>query len=220
MCIGSNNIMNKAVLLGFGCLGVIILGFILFGSAIAGGYNGLVRSSTAVDAAWAQVQTQYQRRADLIPNLVRTVEGAANFEKSTLTDVINARANATKVTIDPSKAPTDPEQLKQYEQAQNALSGTLGRLLAVSENYPQLRANNNFRDLQAQIEGTENRIAVARRDFNNAAQAYNAQVRSFPTVIYAGWFGFQPKPYFQSSAGAEAAPSVSFPSFSPSPSPK
>ena len=124
------------------------------------------------------------------------------------------------MTIDPSKAPTDPEQLRQYEQAQNALSGTLGRLLAVSENYPELKANNNFRDLQAQIEGTENRIAVARRDFNNAAQGYNAQVRSFPTVIYAGWFGFQAKPYFQSSAGAEAAPSVSFPSFSPSPSPK
>lgn len=212
--------MNKAVVFGLGCLGIIIVAVVVFVSAIAGGYNGLVRSSTAVDASWAQVQTQYQRRADLIPNLVRTVEGAANFEKSTLTDVINARASATKVTIDPSKAPTDPAQLRQYEQAQNALSGTLGRLLAVSENYPDLKANTNFRDLQAQIEGTENRIAVARRDFNNTAQAYNAQVRSFPTVIYAGWFGFQPKPYFQSAGGAETAPSVSFPSFSPSPSPK
>jgi LemA protein len=212
--------MNKAVVFGLGCLGIIIVAVVVFGSAIAGGYNSLVRSSTSVDASWAQVQTQYQRRADLIPNLVRTVEGAANFEKSTLTDVINARASATKVTIDPSKAPTDPAQLRQYEQAQNALSGTLGRLLAVSENYPDLKANTNFRDLQAQIEGTENRIAVARRDFNNAAQAYNAQVRYFPTVIYAGWFGFQPKPYFQSAGGAETAPSVSFPSFSPSPSPK
>ncbi len=214
------NIMNKAVVFGLGCLGVLVLAVVVLGLAIAGGYNGLVRSSAAVDGSWAQVQTQYQRRADLIPNLVRTVEGAANFEKSTLTDVVNARANATKVTIDPSKAPTDPEQLRQYEQAQNALTGTLGRLLAVSENYPQLRANNNFRDLQAQIEGTENRIAVARRDFNNTAQGYNVQVRSFPTAIYAGWFGFQPKPYFQSVAGAEAAPSVNFPSFSPSPSPK
>jgi LemA protein len=148
---------------------------------------------------------------------VRTVEGAANFEKSTLTDVVNARANATKVTIDPSKAPTDPEKLRQFEQAQNALSGTLGRLLAVSERYPELKANNNFRDLQAQIEGTENRIAVARRDFNNTVQRYDAQVRSFPTVIYAGWFGFLPKPYFQSVAGAEAAPTVNFPSFGPSP---
>jgi len=203
--------------LGLGCLGVIVVILLIFGGAIAGGYNSLVQSSTSVDGSWANVQTQYQRRADLIPNLVRTVEGAANFEKSTLTDVVNARANATKVTIDPSKAPTDPEQLRQFEQAQNALTGTLGRLLAVSENYPQLRANNNFRDLQAQIEGTENRIAVARRDFNNSAQRYNAQVRTFPTVIYAGWFGFQGKPYFQGAAGTESAPSVNFPSFSPSP---
>ena len=209
--------MNRALFLGLGCLGVIVVILLIFGGAIAGGYNSLVQSSTSVDGSWAQVQTQYQRRADLIPNLVRTVEGAANFEKSTLTDVVNARANATKVTIDPSKAPTDPEQLRQYEQAQNALTGTLGRLLAVSENYPQLRANNNFRDLQAQIEGTENRIAVARRDFNNSVQSYNARVRTFPTVIYAGWFGFQGKPYFQGAAGTESAPTVNFPSFSPSP---
>jgi LemA protein len=209
--------MNKAVVLGCGCLGIVILALVVFGGAIAGGYNSLVQSSTTVDGSWAQVQTQYQRRADLIPNLVRTVEGAANFEKSTLTDVVNARANATKVTIDPSKAPTDPEKLRQFEQAQNALTGTLGRLLAVSERYPELKANNNFRDLQAQIEGTENRIAVARRDFNNTVQRYDAQVRSIPTVIYAGWFGFLPKPYFQSVAGAEAAPTVSFPAFGPSP---
>src|ERR1700759_5123101 len=143
--------MNKVVVFGLGCLGIVVVAVIVFGMAIAGAYKGLVGPSTAVDASWAQVQTQYQRRADLIPNLVRTVEGAANFEKSTLTDVIEERANATKVTIDPSKAPTDPAQLRQYEQAQNALSGTLGRLLAVSENYPQLKANNNFRDLQAQI---------------------------------------------------------------------
>jgi LemA protein len=209
--------MKKGVVFGLGCLGIILIAVIGFALAIVGGYNSLVRSSTTVDASWAQVQTQYQRRADLIPNLVKTVEGAANFEKSTLTDVVNARANATKVTIDPSKAPTDPEKLRQFEQAQNALTGTLGRLLAVSERYPELKANGNFRDLQAQIEGTENRIAVARRDFNNTVQMYDAQVRSFPTVIYAGWFGFQPKPYFQSVAGAEAAPSVSFPSFSPTP---
>lgn len=209
--------MNKALVLGCGCLGIIVLAVVLFGGAIAGGYNSMVQSSTTVDASWAQVQTQYQRRADLIPNLVRTVEGAANFEKSTLTDVVNARANATKVTIDPSRAPTDPEKLREFEQAQNALTGTLGRLLAVSERYPELKANNNFRDLQAQIEGTENRIAVARRDFNNTVQRFDAQVRSFPTVIYAGWFGFLPKPYFQSVAGAESAPTVSFPSFGPSP---
>src|SRR6201987_706998 len=209
--------MNRTVAMGCGCLAALaVVGgvIVLF---LANGYNALVRGSAEVDTKWAQVQTQYQRRADLIPNLVHTVEGAANFEKSTLTDVINARANATKVTINAATAPTVPEQLRQFEQAQTALGSSLGRLLAVSENYPQLKANSNFRDLQAQIEGTENRIAVARRDFNNAAQAYNQQVRSFPTVIYAGWFGFQPKPYFQSSGGAEAAPSVSFPSFSPSP---
>src|ERR1700756_2431658 len=209
--------MNRTVAIGCGCLAALAVVGGVIALFLANGYNSLVGGSAEVDTKWAQVQTQYQRRADLIPNLVRTVEGAANFEKSTLTDVINARASATKVTIDPSKAPTDPEQLRQYEQAQNALSGTLGRLLAVSENYPQLKANNNFRDLQAQIEGTENRIAVARRDFNNTAQGYNAQVRSFPAVIYAGWFGFQPKPYFQSVAGAESAPTVNFPSFSPSP---
>jgi LemA protein len=212
--------MNKAIVFGLGCLGIIILVALMLGGAIIGGYNGLVQSSAAVDTAWANVQTQYQRRADLIPNLTRTVEGAANFEKSTLTDVINARANATKVTIDPSKAPTDPQQLQRFQQAQDALSGTLSRLLAVSERYPELKANANFRDLQAQIEGTENRIAVARRDFNQIAQGYNVKVRSFPTVLYAGLLGFQPKPFFQSSPGAENAPNVSFPSLSPSASPK
>src|SRR5215831_2408798 len=133
--------MNKGIFGLVGCLGVLVVVALIFLVPLIGGYNRLVQSSAGVDTAWAQVQTQYQRRADLIPNLVRTVEGAANFEKSTLTDVVNARANATKVTIDPSKAPTDPEQLRQYEQAQNALTGSLGRLLAVSENYPQLRAN-------------------------------------------------------------------------------
>jgi len=212
--------MNKAIVFGLGCLGILILLALVLGGAIIGGYNGLVQSGASVDTAWANVQTQYQRRADLIPNLTRTVEGAANFEKSTLTDVINARANATKVTIDPSKAPTDPEQLQRFQQAQDALSGTLSRLLAVSERYPELKANANFRDLQAQIEGTENRIAVARRDFNQIAQGYNVKVRSFPTVLYAGILGFQGKPFFQSSPGAENAPNVSFPTLSPSASPK
>src|SRR5207245_6514249 len=151
----------KKFAIGCGGLLVILLVIVfVVGLFFWGTYNRLVGLQQGVDTQWAQVQTVYQRRADLIPNLVRTVEGAANFEKSTLTDVVNARANATKVTIDPSKAPTDPEQLRQFEQAQNALTGSLGRLLAVSENYPQLKANNNFRDLQAQIEGTENRIAV------------------------------------------------------------
>jgi len=183
------------------------------------GYNTIPTYEEQAKAKWADVQNNYQRRADLIPNLVATVQGYAKQEKDVLTAVVEARAKATQVKIDASQL-TDPDKLKQFQDAQSQLSGALGRLLAVSENYPELKANNNFRDLQAQIEGTENRIAVARRDFNNAAQGYNAQVRSFPTVIYAGWFGFQAKPYFQSSAGAEAAPSVSFPSFSPSPSPK
>ena len=192
----------------------------MLGSLIVSGYNRLVTSSAGVDTAWANVQTQYQRRADLIPNLVNTVQGAANFEKSTLTEVINARANATKVNIDVSKAPTDAEALKRFQQAQDSLSSSLGRLLAVSERYPELKANTNFRDLQAQLEGTENRIAVARRDFNNTAQSYNVRVKSFPTVLYAGLLGFSLKAYFTSAAGAENAPTVSFPSFSPSASPK
>ena len=209
--------MNKGIFGLVGCLGVLVVVALILLVPLIGGYNSLVQSSAAVDTAWAQVQTQYQRRADLIPNLVRTVEGAANFERSTLTDVVNARANATKVTVDLSKAPTDPQQLQRFQQAQDALSGSLGRLLAVSENYPDLKANSNFRDLQAQIEGTENRIAVARGDFNRTAQGYNVKVKSFPAMLFAGFMGFQAKPFFQSIAGAENAPNVGFPSLSPSP---
>jgi LemA protein len=209
--------MNKGIFGLVGCLGVLVVIALILLVPLIGLYNGLVQSSAGVDTAWAQVQTQYQRRADLIPNLVRTVEGAANFERSTLTDVVNARANATKVTVDLSKAPTDPQQLQRFQQAQDALSGSLGRLLAVSENYPDLKANSNFRDLQAQIEGTENRIAVARGDFNRTAQGYNVKVKSFPAMLFAGLMGFQAKPFFQSVAGAENAPNVSFPSLSPSP---
>jgi LemA protein len=213
--------MNRNVLIGCGCLvAALVLVAVVLGIYVVSGYNRLVPAQASVDTAWAQVQTQYQRRADLIPNLVNTVQGAANFEKSTLTDVIKARAEATKVTIDMSKAPTDPEAIKKFQQAQDGLSSTLGRLLAVSENYPDLKANTNFRDLQAQLEGTENRITVARGDFNKAAQAYNVMVKSFPTVLYAGLVGFSPKAYFTSAAGAENAPTVSFPSFSPSASPK
>jgi LemA protein len=215
-----SELMNRNVAIGCGCLAALVLVVVVLGSLIVGGYNRLVTSSAGVDTAWANVQTQYQRRADLIPNLVNTVQGAANFEKSTLTEVINARANATKVNIDVSKAPTDAEALKRFQQAQDSLSSSLGRLLAVSERYPELKANTNFRDLQAQLEGTENRIAVARRDFNNTAQSYNVRVKSFPTVLYAGLLGFSLKAYFTSAAGAENAPTVSFPSFSPSASPK
>jgi len=173
-------------------------------------YNGLVGSSQAVDSSWAQVQNVYQRRADLIPNLVQTVQGAANFEKSTIVQVTEARASVGRVQINQNQAPSDAAQLQQFQQAQGQLSNALSRLLVVSENYPDLKASANFRDLQAQLEGTENRISVERGRFNEVVQAYNTKVRTFPTVFFAAMFGFQQKPYFQSTAGAETAPAVKF----------
>lgn len=199
----------------FGCLGVVLLVGLTLALVGVGSYNGLVGLSQGVDTQWAQVQNQFQRRADLVPNLVKIVEGAANFEKSTLTDVIQARASATQVKIDPSRAPTDPAELERYQQAQNSLGGALSRLMVVSEKYPELTATRGFRDLQAQIEGTENRIAVARGDFNTAAQAYNTKRLRFPTVLFAGFMGFKEKPPFAARAGADVAPTVNFPSFSP-----
>jgi LemA protein len=198
---------------GLGCGAVAVAVIVLLGIlalVCVGGYNRLVRLSQNVDNKWAQVQTDYQRRADLIPNLVNTVSGAANFEKSTLEAVTQARASVGKVQVDPNKAPTDPKQLADYQNAQNQLSGALSRLLVVSERYPELRATSNFSQLQAQLEGTENRIAVARKDFNDAVLTYNSTVRSFPTVIYAGWFHFNEKPYFQAAPGSETAPKVQF----------
>jgi LemA protein len=212
--------MNRNIAIGCGCLAVLALVVLALGGYLVGGYNSLVKSSATVDNAWANVQTLYQRRTDLINSVVKTVEGSANFERSTLVEVQNARSKATSVTIDPSKAPTDPEQLKQFEQAQQSLSGSLSRLLAVSERYPELKSTQGFEGLRTDIAGSENRIAVARRDFNSAAQAYNVMVQSFPTVFWAGIFGFKPKAYFTSASGAESAPTVSFPSFSPSPSPR
>ena len=209
--------MQKMALLG--CVGVLVIVGLILAVVGIGSYNGLVGLSQAVDTKWAQVENQYQRRADLVPNLVKTVEGAANFEKSTLTEVINARASATQVKIDPSHAPTDPEQLQKYQQAQDHLSGALSRLLVTVEKYPELRATQGFRDLQAQIEGTENRIAVARSDFNESTQAYNTKRLQFPTVLLAGMMGFKEKPPFRAREGSDVPPPVSFPSFSPSPSP-
>lgn len=188
-----------------GIIGAVILILILI---VVGGYNSLVSQREDVRKSLANVQTQYQRRADLVPNLVNTVKGAANFQKETLTDVVNARAKATSITIDPSKA--TPQQLQQYEQSQGDLSQALGRLLAVSENYPQLTATQNFQDLQTQLEGTENRIAVARKDYNDIAAGYNAKVQHFPTNITAGIFGFDTFPYFQADQGAQTAPKVNF----------
>lgn len=188
--------------------GIVVGALVVLGMIMAGTYNGLVGSRETVNTKLANIQSQYQRRADLIPNLVKTVEGAANFEKSTLTEVTDARANATKITIDPSKA--TPEQLAQYQQAQGELSQALGRLLAVAESYPQLTATQNFKDLQVQLEGTENRIAVARNDFNEAARGYNTTVQTFPTNLVAGMFGFKSFTYFEASAGSDKAPSVDF----------
>jgi len=172
------------------------------------GYNTMVKLDEQVQSQWAQVQNVYQRRADLIPNLVNTVKGAANFEKETLTQVIEARAKATSVQVDPDKL--TPENIQKFQQAQGQLSTALGRLLMVAENYPQLKANQNFLELQAQLEGTENRITVERMKFNQVTQEYNSKVRSFPNNITASIFGFEKKGYFEAEAGAQNAPKVEF----------
>src|SRR5437870_9782623 len=211
--------MNKFAI---GCGGLlVILLFIVFviGLFFWGTYNRLVGLQQGVDAQWAQVQTVYQRRADLIPNLVNTVAGAANFEKSTLTEVTNARASVGRVQLDPNKAPTDAAQLEQFQAAQGQLSNALSRLLVVVERYPELKANQNFLGLQAQLEGTENRISVERGNFNTAVQNYNVAVRSFPTNFIAGMLGFAQRPFFTAQPGAERPPPVHFNFGSPAPSP-
>jgi LemA protein len=171
-------------------------------------YNSMVSMDETVKTKWAAVQSQYQRRSDLIPNLVNTVKGAANFEKGTLTAVIEARAKATSVQVDPTKL--TPESIKAFQSAQGELSSALGKLLVVTENYPELKTNENFLGLQAQIEGTENRIQVARQDFNTAVQDFNTKIRSFPANITAKMFGFTEKGYFSAEAGADKAPKVQF----------
>jgi LemA protein len=213
--------MNKFAI---GCVGVLVI--IAFFAVVAalglmGSYNRLVKLQQSVDQSWAQVQNVYQRRADLIPNLVNTVSGAANFEKSTLIAVTNARASVGRVQLDPNKAPTDAAQLEQFQSAQGQLSNALSRLLVVVERYPELKANQSFLGLQAQLEGTENRISVERGNFNTAVQNYNTAVRSFPTNLIAGMFGFAPRPFFAAQPGAEKAPTVNFnfgtPAASPAP---
>ena len=174
----------------------------------AGVYNRFVTAEEQVESSWAQVENQYQRRADLVPNLVETVKGYASHEQETLDAVVSARARATQVTIDPSNA--TPEQLAAYQTAQGDLSQALGRLLAVAESYPDLKANENFRDLQQQLEGTENRITVARQLFNDEARAYNTLIRRFPNNLLAGMFGFEKKPYFEAEEGSNKAPKVAF----------
>ena len=171
-------------------------------------YNGLVEGQEDVESAWSQVENQYQRRADLVPNLVATVKGYASHEQETLEGVIAARSKATQITINPDEI--TPEQLAAYQAAQGELSQALGRLLAVAESYPDLKANANFRDLQAQLEGTENRIAVARQNFNDTAKNYNTKVRRFPSNIITSMFGFEKKPYFEAEEDAKKAPKVEF----------
>lgn len=187
---------------------VILAIVVILGWSGCNGYNGLVKQDEVVANAWNKVQSDYQRRSDLIPNLVNTVKGEANFEQTTLTQVIEARASATQMKVDAKDL--TPEKLQQFQASQGQLSQALGRLLVVSEQYPNLRANDAFRGLQAQLEGTENRIKVARNDFNDAIQAYNVKVRSFPMNIFAGMFGFKTKEGFKAEAGSEKAPEVKF----------
>ena len=186
-------------------IGGILLLFVLW---LISAYNKLVKEEERTTQAWAQVENAYQRRADLIPNLVKTVKGAADFEKGTLESVIQARAEATSVKIDPTNL--NEASIEACEKAQNGLSASLGRLLMVMENYPELKATENFKELQAQLEGTENRISVERKKFNECVQAYNLKVRRFPSNLIAGIFGFEKKGYFKATEGAEKAPEVDF----------
>jgi len=192
---------------------IVILGLIvLIGGCVGCGSISFQKRGVALDenvkAKWSGVETQYQRRSDLIPNLVSTVKGEANFESSTLENVIKARASATQIKVDPDNL--TPEKVQQFQAAQGELSQALGRLLVVTENYPNLRANDAFRGLQAQLEGTENRISVARNDYNSAVQEFNTTIRTFPNNLYAGWFGFTPRLPFEADKGASKAPSVNF----------
>jgi LemA protein len=186
-------------------VGVIVL---FLGFSGCSGYNGLVQKDQNVKGKWANVESDYQRRSDLIPNLVNTVKGAANFEQETITQVIEARAKATQTTI--SADDLSPEKIAAFQKAQGQLSGAIGRLLVSVERYPELKATEAFRDLQAQIEGTENRIKVSRNDFNAAVQDYNTSVKRFPMVLFSGLFGFTEKGFFTADAGAEKAPTVDF----------
>ncbi len=196
--------MKKGLIIGAVIIAVIVILFVW----IKGMYNGMVKADEGVQAAWSQVENVYQRRADLIPNLVATVKGYAEHESETLESVVAARSKATQMTVDAGNL--TPEALAKYQKAQGELGSALGKLLMIQENYPDLKANQNFRDLQSQLEGTENRITVERQKFNETARAYNTMIRQFPKNIFAGMFGFEKKPYFEAVEGAETAPKVEF----------
>ena len=196
--------MNKKVIIWI-AVAVVILGCFVW---VKNAYNSLVTSDENAQSAWSQVENVYQRRADLIPNLVATVKGYAAHESETLENVVAARAKATQVTIDPANL--SAEEIAKYNEAQGELGNALGKLLMIQENYPDLKANENFRDLQAQLEGTENRIATERMKFNQAVKDYNTLIRRFPNNIFASMFGFEKKGYFEANAGAENAPKVEF----------
>jgi LemA protein len=205
--------MTTGTKIALGVLAGIVLIVLIFGATIAGTYNSLVQLDQGAQSQWAQVENVYQRRADLVPNLVATVKGAANFEQSTLTAVTEARAKVGQVTSGAvENIARDPQAFARFQQAQDGLSSALSRLMVVAERYPELKATQNFRDLQAQLEGTENRITVERMRFNEAAQAFNTKRNTFPTVLIAGFFGskFQDKPYFKAVTGADKAPEVKF----------
>ena len=199
-----------------GCLGVLVVVALIVGGMVMGTYNNLVGLGQAVDAQWAQVENQYQRRADLIPNLVSTVQGAANFEKSTLEEVVKARASVGQVNL--GNIPNDPAAFARFQQAQDGLSSALSRLMVVVERYPELKANQNFRDLQIALEGTENRISVERNRYNEAAQGYNTARLRFPAVVFANLLGMKEKAYFRAVAGSDQAPGVNF-NFGATPAP-
>jgi len=197
--------MNKPKNLGWIIAGAVVVIVVLWAVS---GYNGLVSLDEQMANKWSNVETQYQRRADLIPNLVNTVKGYATHEQTTLESVVKARSEATQVKVDPTNL--TPEKIAEFQKAQSNVTSALGRLLMVAENYPQLKANENFLELQSQLEGTENRISVARKDFNDAAKEYNTSIRRFPKNILAGLFGFDKKAYFEAESGAEKAPEVKF----------
>lgn len=186
---------------------IAVVGLIIY-FTVKGSYNKIIQKQENVKEKWSQVENVYQRRADLVPNLVNTVKGAADFEKETLTQVIEARSKATSVNVDPDQL--NPKKIQKFQQAQSQLGSALSRLMMVRERYPKLQANKNFRDLQSQLEGTENRISVERRKFNQAVREYNTYIRKFPRNIYASLFGFEKKGYFEADKGAEEAPEVQF----------